>query len=122
MDRKDRELVDQVEGLMKVIGAKWKPAIAFCLVFGGRQRFSELRRKLPDITQRMLTMRLRELERDGLVKRLYHQEVPPRVEYEMTELGLSLHPYYKTLCDWGQEHAATIRRARKGFDAVAENK
>ena len=72
---------------MKTIGAKWKPAIVFCLVFGGRQRFSDLRRTLPDITQRMLTQRLRELERDGLVRRTIYAEVPIRVEYEMTALA-----------------------------------
>ena len=101
MDTNARNLVDQVERLIKVIGAKWKPAIMFCLVFGGRQRFSELKRKLPDITQRTLTLRLRKLKRDGLVTRTYHEEVPPRVEYEITELGLSLHLFYKSLCNWG---------------------
>ncbi|WP_136658983.1 helix-turn-helix domain-containing protein [Nitratireductor sp. XY-223] len=115
MDERGRELVDQVETLMKVIGAKWKPAIMFCLVFGGRQRFSELRRQLPDITQRMLTLRLREMERDGLVHRTYHEEVPPRVEYEVTELGRSLHPFYKSLCDWGQEHAQAIKAANGAY-------
>lgn len=116
MDAKARQLVDQVESLMKVIGAKWKPAIMFCLVFGGRQRFSELRRKLPDITQRMLTMRLRELERDGLVMRTFHEEVPPRVEYEITELGRSLHPFYKSLCDWGQAHGDALDAANNRYD------
>lgn len=116
MDKKDRQLVDQVEALMKIIGAKWKPAIVFCLVFGGKQRFSEIRRQLPDITQRMLTMRLRELERDGLVRRTYVEEIPPRVEYEMTALGHRLHPFYKGLCDWGRANGAAIRRANRHFD------
>ncbi len=101
---------------MKTIGAKWKPAIVFCLVFGGRQRFSDLRRKLPDITQRMLTQRLRELERDGLIERTLYAEVPLRVEYEMTALGMSLHPFYRTLCDWGVEHEPALARANRAFD------
>ena len=116
MDKRDRDLVDQAERLIKTIGAKWKPAIIFCLVFGGKQRFTDLRRKLPDITQKMLTQRLRELERDGLVKRTFYEEVPLRVEYEMTELGLSIHPFFKILCDWGNEHAPMMKKANKAFD------
>ena len=115
MNERERELVDRVEGLMKTIGAKWKPAIVFCLVFGGRQRFSDLRRKLPDITQRMLTRRLRELERDGLVKRTLYPEVPLRVEYEMTALGRSLHPFFKSLCQWGIRNEVAVKRAHAAF-------
>ena len=116
MDQGDKELVDRVERLMKSIGSKWKPAIIFCLVFDGRQRFSDLRRKLPDITQKMLTQRLRELERDGFVARTFYEEVPLRVEYEMTELGLSLHPFFKGLCEWGAANGKEITRANKRFD------
>jgi DNA-binding HxlR family transcriptional regulator len=115
MSGDERKLVGRVEGLMKTIGAKWKPAIIFCLVFGGRQRFADLRRALPDITQRMLTLRLRELERDGLVKRTVHPVSPPRVEYEMTALGLSLHPIFKSICDWGGENELAMKRARATF-------
>ena len=116
MDKKDRELVDMAERLMKTIGAKWKPAIIFCLVFGGRQRFSDLRRVLPDISQKMLTQRLRELERDGLVNRTFYEEVPLRVEYEMTPLGLTIHPFFKTLCDWGVENKRPMKMANAAFD------
>ena len=117
MNETERALVDRVEQLMKTIGAKWKPAIVFCLVFGGRQRFTDLRRRLPDITQKMLTQRLRELERDGLVRRILHDEMPVRVEYEMTELGMSVHPYFKSLCDWGARNEAAISAANTAFDA-----
>ena len=115
MDKSQRELVDRVERLMKIIGAKWKPAIIFCLVHSGRLRFSDLRRLLPDVTQRMLTQRLRELERDGLVKRTLYPEVPLRVEYEMTPVGLTLDPIFKTLCDWGIAQEPAIKRARRAF-------
>ncbi len=119
MDKEARTQVDRVERLMKSIGAKWKPAIVFCLVFGGRQRFSDLRRALPDITQRMLTMRLRELERDGFVKRTVHADAPLRVEYEITPLGMTLHPFFKSLCDWGIDHEPAIRRANRAADRAA---
>jgi DNA-binding HxlR family transcriptional regulator len=117
MDKNDRALVDKVEQLMKTVGAKWKPAIVFCLVFGGRRRFSDLRRELPDISQKMLTQRLRELERDGLVKRTFYEEVPLRVEYEMTPLGLTIHPFFKTLCDWGIANDGPMKKANAAFDA-----
>ena len=113
MDEAERALVDRVEGLMKTIGAKWKPAIMFCLVFGGRQRFSDLKRAVPGITQRMPTARLRELERDGLITRTLYPEMPIRVEYELTELGRSLHPIYKSLCGWGSDNELAIQRAQR---------
>jgi DNA-binding HxlR family transcriptional regulator len=87
MRPKERALVDCVEQALAVMGAKWKPAIVFCLVFQGAMRFSELGRAIPDVTQKMLTKRLRELERDGVVTRTFYEEIPPRVEYEITELG-----------------------------------
>ena len=117
MDANDRTLVDQVEDLMKAIGAKWKPAIMFCLVSVGRQRFSALRRAIPDVTQKMLTQRLRELERDGLVRRIVHDTQPPQVEYEVTDLGRSLHPFYRDLCAWGQQHAMARAAANRAYDA-----
>ena len=116
METRDRRRVDTVEQLMKVIGAKWKPAILFCLVHGGRQRYSNIRRAIPDATQRMLTLRLRELERDGIVRRFVHQVVPPRVEYEMTELGMELHPIFRDLCSWGEVHQSDILACRKAYD------
>ena len=112
----DRELVDRVERLMTIIGSKWKPAITFCLAFQGRLRFSQLRKELPDISQKMLTQRLRELERDGLVKRTYHEEIPPRVEYELTDLGREVHPLFRSICDWGQSHMSEIAKANKRYD------
>ena len=116
MDDHERARVDLVEGLMKMIGAKWKPAIIYCLVHQGRMRFGELRRAIPDITQRMLTMRLRELERDGLIKRTFHEQIPPRVDYEMTSLGMEVHPFFRDLCLWGESRRDQISAARLDFD------
>ncbi|NKB88820.1 MAG: transcriptional regulator [Acidobacteria bacterium] len=117
MKPEERKLIDRVERMMQVVGNKWKPAIVFSLVFYGRQRFSELRRAIPDISQKMLTQRLRELERDGLVERTFHEEIPPRVEYEISALGQSLHPIFKMICDWGAENEASLLRANERFDS-----
>jgi len=106
---------------MKTIGAKWKPAIIYCLVHTGRMRFSDLRRAIPDITQRMLTMRLRELERDGLVRRIVRGTIPPHVEYEMTALGMEVHPFFRDLCHWGESRKTDIAGARVAFDGGETN-
>lgn len=99
-----------------MLGSKWKPAIIFSLVFNGPLRFTELRKAIPDVTQKMLTQRLRELERDGLVKRTFYEEIPPRVEYEITPLGRSVHPLFKSFCDWGTAHVEAIARANAQYD------
>lgn len=96
--------VEQVEAVMRVIGGRWKPAIMFALIMRGPHRFSALRRAIPGVSQRMLTKQLRELESHGLVHREVFAEVPVRVEYSATTLGASLHPIYKTICDWATEN------------------
>jgi DNA-binding HxlR family transcriptional regulator len=92
-----------VESTLNVIGGKWKGIILYRLFFG-KKRFNELRREMPKITHRMLTLQLRELENDGLVKRTIYAEVPPRVEYELTELGLTIKPIIKELYNWGKNY------------------
>ena len=117
MNPKERQRVDFVEQLMKIIGAKWKPAIIYCLVHQGKMRYSELKRSIPDITQRILTMRLRELERDGFVKRTFHKQIPPRVDYEITKLGNELHPFFRDLCAWGNSRKSQIETSREIYDS-----
>ncbi len=92
-----------VEATLEVIGGKWKPILLFFLTFG-KKRNGELARLLPAITQKVLTQQLKELERDGIIQRIVHNEVPPRVEYELTPYGNSLKDILHAMCRWGDLH------------------
>ena len=93
---------------LQVIGGKWKPLILYHLGQDGTQRFSDLKRTLPAITQKMLTQQLRELEADGLVHRKVYAQVPPKVEYSLTELGQSVMPIMGGLCEWGKQYEVAM--------------
>ncbi|UOQ83418.1 winged helix-turn-helix transcriptional regulator [Gracilibacillus salinarum] len=93
-----------VEAALEVIGGKWKVVILCHLIDHGTMRTSELKRRMPNITQKMLTQQLRELEADGVVKRTVYNQVPPKVEYGLTEYGDSLRPAMQMLCSWGEQH------------------
>jgi DNA-binding HxlR family transcriptional regulator len=93
---------------LQVIGGKWKPVILYHLSVEGMLRFGELRRGIPDVTERMLTRQLRELEADGLVHRRVYREVPPRVEYSLTDLGCSLIPILRDMRQWGVEYEKVL--------------
>ena len=99
----DRRSNCAVEATLGVIGGRWKGVVLFWLL-DGKLRFGELRRKLPNCTERMLTTQLRELEEDGLLTRTVYAEVPPRVEYELTAFGASLRPILLGMCEWGQRY------------------
>ena len=86
---------------LQIIGGRWKASILSWLI-SGKMRYNELRRSIPDVSERILVLQLRELERDGVIKRIVHPEVPPRVEYELTELGKSMRPILKVLSEWGE--------------------
>jgi DNA-binding HxlR family transcriptional regulator len=86
-----------------LIGGRWKPSILWRLA-RGTHRYSELRTTLPGISERILVLQLRELEKDGLIKRVIYREVPPKVEYSLTAHGQSLKPLLQQLSDWGDEH------------------
>jgi DNA-binding HxlR family transcriptional regulator len=92
-----------VEAALGVIGGRWKGVVLYWLL-KEKKRFGELRRQLPNCSARVLTLQLRELERDGLVKRTVYAEVPPRVDYELTAFGRSLEPVLLGLRDWGQRY------------------
>lgn len=92
-----------VEATLEVIGGKWKTVI-LCHLTHGKKRTSDLKRVMPAITQKMLTQQLRELEADGIVSRIVYNQVPPKVEYELTEYGWSLKPILDSLCSWGERH------------------
>lgn len=89
-----------VETTLKIIGDKWKVLILRDL-FTGTKRFNELKRSLTDVTQKMLTQQLRELEKDGIIYREVYPVVPPKVEYSLTELGKTLKPVIDSMYDWG---------------------
>ncbi len=92
-----------VEATLDVIGGKWK-CVILCHLTHGTKRTGELKRLMPSITQKMLTQQLRELEDDGIVNRVVHQQVPPKVEYKLSEYGESLRPILTALCNWGDVH------------------
>ena len=94
-----------VEATLSVIGGRWKPVLV-CHLLGGRKRFGELRRLTPNATERMITLQLRELEADGVVARHVFAEVPPRVEYELTEFGRSLDDILTRMQEWGSAFKA----------------
>lgn len=93
-----------------VIGGKWK-AVILWEIHKRTCRFGELKRLVPGISEKMLIQQLRELEADGLISREVFQEVPPRVEYSITKLGISLDDALAPLCDWGEKHAKRIEAA-----------
>lgn len=108
--------VAQVEVAMGLIGSRWRPAIMFALIVLGTQRFSQLRRLIPAVSQRMLTKQLRDLERAGLVSRAFFESVPPRVEYSATDLGRSLQPIYKQVCHWAEAKWPQVTRTQERYD------
>ncbi|TKC10706.1 helix-turn-helix transcriptional regulator [Pedobacter polaris] len=85
---------------LAVIGGRWKPAI-LCRLSYETLRYSELKKSIDGISERMLVAQLRELEKDKIIERIVYPEVPPRVEYQMTALGLSMRPMLNTMSDWG---------------------
>lgn len=89
------------------IGGRWKLLI-LCKLENGKLRFSELRNQINGITERMLTLQLREMEKDGLVKRTVYAEVPPRVDYELTEIAKELVPIWAKLSKWGAKHKVLV--------------
>ena len=93
------------EFTLAMIGGRWKIPIIFHLL-DGRKRFTELARALNGVTQKMLTQQLREMERNGLVERKVFAQVPPKVEYSLSELGMSLRPVVDAMCQWGEQNGA----------------
>jgi DNA-binding HxlR family transcriptional regulator len=106
-----------VERALKVIGGRWRAVILYHL-FDGPRRLSELKRLVPDISQKVLIQQLREMEERGLVSREIFRQVPPRVDYSATPLGLSLEPMLLALCEWGQRHAAELNEEDRVADCI----
>lgn len=93
-----------VEAAINLIDGKWKCVVLWHLLVDGTLRFNELRRRIPGVTQRMLTNQLRQLEADGLITRTVYPVVPPKVEYALTDMGRGLSPILTALRNWGVEH------------------
>lgn len=96
-----------VKTTLHVIGGKWKPLILFVLS-DQTMRFSQIQRSIDGITQKMLTQQLRQLEADGLITRKVYPEIPPKVEYRITEFGKTLRPIFKSMDKWGKEYRRKI--------------
>lgn len=92
-----------ITAMLELIGGKWKPVILYNLTSGTR-RFGQIDVRIPGISRKVLTEQLRELEKDGLITRKQYNEIPPRVEYSLTELGKSLSPVFKEMSAWGKEY------------------
>src|SRR5215470_17002012 len=105
-----------ISTLLSRIGDKWTVLVVTTLGEGSR-RFNELRREIPSVSQRMLTLTLRNLERDGLVSRTVTPTIPPRVDYELTDLGRSLKKPIESLAQWALDNVGAIHEAQARFDA-----
>jgi DNA-binding HxlR family transcriptional regulator len=100
-----------VDDALNILVGKWKPIILLTLLQEGTKRFSELKRSVPGITQKMLTNQLRELEKEDIITRKVYAQVPPKVEYSITEYGKSLEPILVAMHDWGTAH--TLHKKNK---------
>ena len=105
-----------IRDILSRLGDKWSLLVLKSLDTNGIMRFNDIYRSIGDISQRMLTVTLRSLEADGLVSRVIYPEVPPRVEYSLTESGKSLMPYLNSLVDWALENMKNIVTSRKIHD------
>lgn len=103
----------QVVTALDIIVGKWKPVILMHLLEGGTKRFSELKRLIPDITQKMLTKQLRELEEQDIIQRVIYPQVPPKVEYSLTAHGKSLVPILEQMHVWGEAHLEHLQASQK---------
>jgi DNA-binding HxlR family transcriptional regulator len=106
---------------LDLIADKWVVAVLY-LLSQGTKRYGELQREIGDISQRMLTKTLRDLERNGLVDRKVYPVVPPMVEYSLTPLGATLNLVLKSLCDWSSENFQQVEIAREEYDRATSKK
>jgi DNA-binding HxlR family transcriptional regulator len=103
---KYKEVVCEIEVTLDMISGKWKPLILYFLGQEGTKRFGQIKVFIDKISHKSLTNQLRELEEDGLVQRVVYPEVPPKVEYSLTEKGKTLLPILESMCEWGEKNMA----------------
>ncbi|TDF97709.1 winged helix-turn-helix transcriptional regulator [Paenibacillus piri] len=101
--------------VLEIISNKWTVLVIFALE-SGTNRYGEIRRRIADISQKMLTQTLRQLERDGFVKRNVHPSIPPAVEYELTPLGETLIPHMRQMKQWTTDYYSQVEQARRSYD------
>ena len=120
LEHADRETCDTISDMLARIGDKWTLLVVSTLG-DGSLRFNELRRRIGDISQKMLSSTVKALERDGMVSRTVLSSVPPQVEYELTDLGRELLVPVLALAEWTQQHTPRILVARAAYDARVED-
>lgn len=103
MPKKKEDIVSPVIATLELISGRWKGIILYHLTFGTR-RFGEIAVRIPTISRKVLTEQLKDLEKSGLIRREQYKEIPPRVEYSLTELGNSLSPVFDEMADWGRKN------------------
>ena len=109
-----------IEATLEILGGKWK-ALIVCLLMSGTKRTGELQRCIPGVSQKVLIQQLRELERDGIIRRHIYNQMPPKVEYYVTEYGISANQIIDVMCSWGRENIKM--RQQQGEDVeLLENK
>jgi DNA-binding HxlR family transcriptional regulator len=108
-DQYPGEMCEELQALLDIISGKWKPSILFHLINNEKLRFSELQKAMPGITKKMLTSQLRELEYDNIVHREVYPEIPPRVEYSLTEYGHEFKPLLVSMRSWGSKHLQYLK-------------
>ena len=107
-----------LDATLRVVSGKWKPLILYFVAQDGPTRYGELRRAIRDVSDKMLIQQLKELEADDLVKRTDHKEIPPRVDYSLTPLGVSLAQALVPLCTWGVDNMAEVTRVFARREAI----
>lgn len=101
---KGNEEYKEILIILDTLGGKWKPIIISTLYYNGTMRFNALKRSIPNITQRMLTLHLKELEEHDIINRVVYSQIPPKVEYSLTEYGRTIRPLWIEMYDWGEKH------------------
>ena len=112
----------KVDDALSILVGKWKPMILLTLLQEGTQRFSDLKRRVPGITQKMLTKQLRELEEEDIISRKIYPQVPPKVEYSITEYGKSLEPILVAMHEWGTAHTLHKQTKQKLKNASSDTR
>lgn len=106
-----------IEATLEILGGKWK-ALIVCLLISGTKRTGELQRLIPGVSQKVLIQQLRELERDGIVERRVYDEMPPKVEYTITEYGKTANQIIDVMCAWGRDHIALRQQQGEAIELM----